>query len=114
MGERVLHCTKKMASEQSLKGAEESAPLMLGECGKCLGRGHSLCKGPGVRGRPGILEEVRSLCVWSRVSEGESKEGAGQVLQGLMRRRQWHPTPVLLPRKSHGQRSLVGCSPWGR
>ena len=32
----------------------------------------------------------------------------------LIRRRQWHPTPVLLPGKSHGQRSLVGCSPWGR
>ena len=30
------------------------------------------------------------------------------------RRRQWHPTLVLLPGKSHGQRSLVGCSPWGR
>ena len=29
-------------------------------------------------------------------------------------RRQWHPTPVLLPGKSHGQRSLVGCSPRGR
>ena len=29
------------------------------------------------------------------------------------RRRQWHPTPVLLPGKSHGRRSLVGCSPWG-
>ena len=29
-------------------------------------------------------------------------------------RRQWKPTPVLLPGKSHGQRSLVGCSPWGR
>ena len=26
-------------------------------------------------------------------------------------RRQWHPTPVLLPRKSHGRRSLVSCSP---
>ena len=26
----------------------------------------------------------------------------------------WHPTPVLLPGKSHGWRSLVGCSPWGR
>ena len=26
---------------------------------------------------------------------------------------QWQPTPVLLPGKSHGQRSLVGCSPWG-
>ena len=29
-------------------------------------------------------------------------------------KRQWHPTPVLLPGKSHGRRSLVGCSPWGR
>ena len=29
------------------------------------------------------------------------------------RRRQWHPTPALLPGKSHGWRSLVGCSPWG-
>jgi len=29
------------------------------------------------------------------------------------RRRLWHPTPVLLPGKSHGRRSLVGCSPWG-
>ena len=28
------------------------------------------------------------------------------------RRRQWQPAPVLLPGKSHGQRSLVGCSPW--
>ena len=27
---------------------------------------------------------------------------------------QWHPTPVLLPGKSHGWRSLAGCSPWGR
>ena len=27
---------------------------------------------------------------------------------------QWHPIPVLLPGKSHGWRSLVGCSPWGR
>ena len=26
----------------------------------------------------------------------------------------WHPTPVLLPGKSYGWRSLVGCSPWGR
>ena len=30
-----------------------------------------------------------------------------------IQRRQWHPTPVLLPGKSHGRRSLVGCSPWG-
>ena len=31
----------------------------------------------------------------------------------LIQRRQWQPTPVLLPRKSHGRRSLVGCHPWG-
>ena len=31
----------------------------------------------------------------------------------LSQRRQWQPTPVLLPGKSHGRRSLVGCSPWG-
>ena len=31
----------------------------------------------------------------------------------LLRRRQWHPTLVLLPGKSHGWRSLEGCSPWG-
>ena len=29
------------------------------------------------------------------------------------RRRQWHPTPVLLPGNSHGWKSLAGCSPWG-
>ena len=28
-------------------------------------------------------------------------------------RRQWHPTPVLLPGKSHGGRSLVDCVPSG-
>ena len=32
---------------------------------------------------------------------------------GHQQRRQWHPTPVLLPGESHGRRSLVGCSPWG-
>ena len=32
----------------------------------------------------------------------------------VSRRRQWHPTPVFLPGKSHGWRNLVGCSPWGR
>ena len=36
-----------------------------------------------------------------------------QVLGGVLRRRQWHPAPVLLPGKSHGQRRLVGWSPWG-
>ena len=34
--------------------------------------------------------------------------------RNILRRKHWHPTPVLLPGKSHRQRSLVGCSPWGR
>ena len=33
-------------------------------------------------------------------------------LKSSLQRRQWHPTPVLLPGKSHGWKSLVGCSPW--
>ena len=36
-----------------------------------------------------------------------------KVAHEKSRRRQWHPTPVLLPGTSHGRRSLVGCSPWG-
>ena len=36
-----------------------------------------------------------------------------QLNKGTSWRRWWHPTPVLLPGKSHGRRSLVGCSPWG-
>ena len=35
------------------------------------------------------------------------------ISKPFSRRRQWHPTAVFLPGKSHGQRSLVGCSPWG-
>ena len=49
---------------------------------------------------------------WSGVLHQQSISGnLHQIL--LSRRRQWHPTPVFLPGKSHGRRSLVGCSPWG-
>ena len=45
-------------------------------------------------------------------------EWASSLLFGyhcpIQQRRWWHPTPVLLPGKSHGWRSLEGCSPWGR
>ena len=37
-----------------------------------------------------------------------------QPLSCFIRRSQRQPTPVLLPGKSCGRRSLVGCSPWGR
>ena len=54
------------------------------------------------------------MCNWNEV------HFLGQVwirappLAYLFWRRQQQPTPVLLPGKSHGRRSLVGCSPWGR
>ena len=37
---------------------------------------------------------------------------ASLVAQKDPQERKWQPTPVLLPGKSHGQRSLVGYSPW--
>ena len=36
-----------------------------------------------------------------------------KIYQLDIRRRQWHPTPVLLPGKSHGWMSVVCCSAWG-
>ena len=43
--------------------------------------------------------------------DGETVETVSDFILGKL---QNHPTPVLLPGKSHGQRSLVGYSPWGR
>ena len=42
-----------------------------------------------------------------------TQQSESAVCIHILWRRQWHPTPVLLPGKSLGQRSLVGCSPWG-
>ena len=43
----------------------------------------------------------------------ETAEVLYTVLVTTWQRRHWRPTPVLLPGKSHGRRSLIGCSPWG-
>ena len=56
----------------------------------------------------GILELYRAL------TPNHAKTHLFVRDQHRFRRRQWHPTPVLLPRKFHGRRSLVGCSPWAR
>ena len=59
-----------------------------------------------------VVENTVSFCFYITITLG------GTVLLPALtlfaRRRQWHPTPVLLPGRSHGRRSLVGCSPWGR
>ena len=44
---------------------------------------------------------------------GKTTIKSSGVIIAKHQRRQWQPTPVLLPGKCHGQRSLVGCSPWG-
>ena len=51
--------------------------------------------------------------LWSKISPVRKQAELYDFAQGH-RRRHWHLTPVLLPGKSHGRRSLVGCSPWGR
>ena len=47
-----------------------------------------------------ILKQIRNQQIWTTLL--------------TKWRRQWHPTPVLLPGKSQGRRSLVGCRTWGR
>ena len=73
-----------------------------------------------------ILAHMSSLCEKGQSSiqvESSFRNGWNLDCNGSLglgpssratRRRLWHPTPVLLPGKSHGQRSLVGCSPRGR
>ena len=57
-------------------------------------------------GEPGRLQSMGSLRV-------RHDQATSLSLSTFMHwRRQWQPTPVLLPGKSHGRRSLVGCSPW--
>ena len=59
--------------------------------------------------------------VWTFPGGSDSKEttcnaGDPRLIPGSGRvpwRREWQPTPVFLPGESHGQRSLVGYSPWG-
>ena len=60
---------------------------------------------------------VFTPCYWSENSY-KHLEGNLVLFNVLMfvafdLRGQWQPIPVCLPGKSHGQRSLVGCSPWG-
>ena len=56
------------------------------------------------------------VCFWGLFSERSMTSPFAEELvcfRMYQWRRQWQPTPVLLPGKSHGRRSLVGCSPPG-
>ena len=62
-----------------------------------------------------ILRDILSYNSMGSIQRGESILYSSVILRNVAegRRRQWHPTPVPLPGKSHGWRSLVGYSPWG-
>ena len=60
-----------------------------------------------------IYTSLALLYEGSNNERGAESECLKPILSIHSQRRQWQPTPVLLPGKSHGRRSLVGCSPWG-
>ena len=51
---------------------------------------------------------------WLAVCLQCRRRGFNAWLRKIPWRRKWQPTQVFLPGESHGQRSLEGCSPWGR
>ena len=66
-----------------------------------------------------LWEMVKDREAWYAVVHGVTKSWIGlsdltTTMENILWRRKWQSTPVLLPGKSHGRRSLVGCSPWGR
>ena len=66
------------------------------------------------RGDQGM--EGRKFAIWVQLEYFIWSWGSANKLSNILtpaRRRQWHSTPVLLPGKSHGRGSLVGCSLWG-
>ena len=89
------------------------------DCIKKIGEMDKQTKSPGIL----LLRYNCLLLLWDLVLKSEMsfiekiKTSENDVNLGctshFVQRRQWHPTPVLLPGQSHGRRSLVGCSPWG-
>ena len=51
---------------------------------------------------------------WSRIHLQCRRPGFDPGVEKIPWRRKWQPTLVFMPGESYGQRSLAGCSPWGR
>ena len=60
-----------------------------------------------------VARSNKKVFLSDQCKEIEENNRMGKT-RDLFQRRQWQPTPVVLSGKSHGWRSLVGCSPWGR
>ena len=61
-----------------------------------------------------IHDYWKTIALTRQTFVGKAMSLLFNTVQVCHQRRQWHPTPVLLPGKSYGRRSLVDCSPWGR
>ena len=83
-------------------------PSTLSPRDKFLGRTAGECFLEKLHGHPPAPQK-------RRFPSSENQEVTSQQnYTALQQRRRWHPTPVLLPGKSHGRRNLAGCSPWDR
>ena len=59
-------------------------------------------------GLPRWLSGKESTCQFRK----HRRCGFNSCVRNIPWGRKWHPTPVFLPGKSHGQRRLASCSPW--
>ena len=61
-----------------------------------------------------VAANFAAICVIATSNHSQVRKKGDTFSWPTNQRRRWHTTPVLLPGKPHGQRSLVGCSPWDR
>ena len=87
-------------------------PMGRGTCQATLCRvaqSQTHCSNLALRGLPKWLSGKESACQCRRNRRGRFSAWVGKISW----RRKWQPTPLFLPGKSRGQRSLEGCSSWG-
>ena len=60
-----------------------------------------------------MYRHIKAFLMAQKVKKLPAMQETGVWSQGLEDPRTWQPIPVFLPGESHGQRSLVGYSPWG-
>ena len=60
-----------------------------------------------------VLSRLPWWLRWKSICLHCGRPGFDPQVRKILWRREWLPTPVFLPRESHGQRSLAGYSPWG-
>ena len=63
--------------------------------------------------QPATVTKVRGVTFLTQRGFGRERPRFDAWVRKIPWGRAWQPTLVLLPRESHGQRSLAGCSPWG-